>query len=115
MRPHNTGHWSMDGAVTGQFEQHLRAVADLPLGATTPLAPVAVMVNLLGGEATDLVPGMHAALALEPALKVHLYGKGVRPGRKIGHVTLLGEDAEDLLARAHRAETLIIHGVKEQR
>ncbi|MEE1616866.1 5-(carboxyamino)imidazole ribonucleotide synthase [Brachybacterium sp. J153] len=115
MRPHNTGHWSMDGAVTGQFEQHLRAVADLPLGATTPLAPVAVMVNLLGGEATDLVPGMRAALALEPALKVHLYGKGVRPGRKIGHVTLLGEDAEDLLARAHRAETLIIHGVKEQR
>ncbi|MEE1649560.1 5-(carboxyamino)imidazole ribonucleotide synthase [Brachybacterium sp. J144] len=111
MRPHNTGHWSMDGAVTGQFEQHLRAVADLPLGATTPLAPVAVMVNLLGGEATDLVPGMHAALALEPALKVHLYGKGVRPGRKIGHVTLLGEDAEDLLARAHRAERLIIDGV----
>ena len=110
MRPHNTGHWSMDGAVTGQFEQHLRAAADLPLGATTPLAPVAVMVNLLGGSAQDLAPGTAAALAQEPGLKVHLYGKSVRPGRKIGHVTLLGDDAEDLLARAHRAEHLIIDG-----
>ena len=110
MRPHNTGHWSMDGAVTGQFEQHLRAVADLPLGATAPLAPVAVMVNLLGGRAEDLAPGTAAALAEEPQLKVHLYGKSVRPGRKIGHVTLLGDDAEDLLARAHRAERLIIDG-----
>ena len=110
MRPHNTGHWSMDGAVTGQFEQHLRAAADLPLGATTPLAPVAVMVNLLGGSAQDLAPGTAAALAQEPGLKVHLYGKSVRPGRKIGHVTLLGDDAEDLLARAHRAERLIIDG-----
>ena len=110
MRPHNTGHWSMDGAVTGQFEQHLRAAADLPLGATTPLAPVAVMVNLLGGTAQDLAPGTAAALAQEPGLKVHLYGKSVRPGRKIGHVTLLGDDAEDLLARAHRAEHLIIDG-----
>ena len=110
MRPHNTGHWSMDGAVTGQFEQHLRAAADLPLGATEPLAPVAVMVNLLGGSAQDLAPGTAAALAEEPRLKVHLYGKSVRPGRKIGHVTLLGDDAEDLLARAHRAERLIIDG-----
>jgi 5-(carboxyamino)imidazole ribonucleotide synthase len=110
MRPHNTGHWSMDGAVTGQFEQHLRAVADLPLGATEPLAPVAVMVNLLGGDAEDLAPGTATALAEEPRLKVHLYGKSVRPGRKIGHVTLLGDDAEELLARAHRAERLIVDG-----
>ncbi len=110
MRPHNTGHWSMDGAVTGQFEQHLRAVADLPLGATTPLAPAAVMVNLLGGSAEDLAPGTAAALAEDPSLKVHLYGKSVRPGRKIGHLTLLGDDAENLLARAHRAERLIIDG-----
>lgn len=110
MRPHNTGHWSMDGAVTGQFEQHLRAVADLPLGATDPVAPAAVMVNLLGGTAEDLVPGLEAALALDPELKVHLYGKSVRPGRKIGHVTLVGEDADELLQRAHRAEQLIIHG-----
>jgi len=110
MRPHNTGHWSMDGAVTGQFEQHLRAVADLPLGSTAPLAPAAVMVNLLGGTAEDLAPGAHAALAADPALKIHLYGKSVRPGRKIGHVTLIGEDPADLLARAHRAERLIIDG-----
>ena len=110
MRPHNTGHWSMDGAVTGQFEQHLRAVADLPLGATTPLAPCAVMVNLLGGAAEDLRPGLEAALAADPELKVHLYGKSVRPGRKIGHVTLLGEEPGALLERAHRAERLIIDG-----
>ena len=110
MRPHNTGHWSMDGAVTGQFEQHLRAVADLPLGATTPLAPVSVMVNLLGGTAEDLAPGTHAALAADPELKIHLYGKSVRPGRKIGHVTLVGADADALLERAHRAELLIIDG-----
>src|SRR5699024_7936621 len=103
MRPHNTGHWSMDGAVTGQFEQHLRAVADLPLGATAPRGRAAVMVNLLGGAADDLAPGAHAALAADPELRIHLYGKAVRPGRKIGHVTLVGDDAEDLLARAHRA------------
>ncbi|MDN5901037.1 MAG: 5-(carboxyamino)imidazole ribonucleotide synthase [Brachybacterium sp.] len=113
MRPHNTGHWSMDGAVTGQFEQHLRAVADLPLGSTTPLAPVSVMVNLLGGTAEDLAPGAHAALAADPELKLHLYGKSVRPGRKIGHVTLVGDDADDLLARAHRAERLIIDGPED--
>ncbi|MGO1259067.1 MAG: 5-(carboxyamino)imidazole ribonucleotide synthase [Brachybacterium sp.] len=110
MRPHNTGHWSMDGAITGQFEQHLRAVADLPLGATTPVAPVSVMVNLLAGAAEDLAPGAHAALAADPELKIHLYGKSVRPGRKIGHVTLTGTDADELLERAHRAERLIIDG-----
>ena len=110
MRPHNTGHWSMDGAVTGQFEQHLRAVADLPLGSTAPLAPVAVMVNLLGGAVEDLAPGARAALAADPELKLHLYGKSVRPGRKIGHVTLVGDDADALLERAHRAERLIIDG-----
>ncbi len=110
MRPHNTGHWSMDGAVTGQFEQHLRAAADLPLGSTAPLAPACVMVNLLGGAAEDLAPGTAAALAADPHLKVHLYGKSVRPGRKLGHVTLLGDDTEQLLERAHRAERLIIDG-----
>ena len=110
MRPHNTGHWSMDGAVTGQFEQHLRAVADLPLGSTAPHAPATVMVNLLGGAAEDLAPGAQAALAEDPALKIHLYGKSVRPGRQIGHVTLVGEDPTQLLERAHRAERLIIDG-----
>lgn len=110
MRPHNTGHWSMDGAVTGQFEQHLRAVADMPLGATTPRAAFAVMVNLLGGSRSDLAAGAREAMGQDPGLKVHLYGKQVRPGRKVGHVTVLGEDPEDLLARAHRAERLIIDG-----
>lgn len=114
MRPHNTGHWSMDGAVTGQFEQHLRAVADLPLGSTAPRGQVAVMVNLLGGAAEDLAPGAHAAQAADPELKIHRYGKSVRPGRKIGHVTLVGEDAADLLTRAHRAERLIVDGPSTQ-
>ncbi len=110
MRPHNTGHWSMDGAMTGQFEQHLRAVADLPLGSTEPLAPISVMVNLLGGTAEDLAPGARAALEADPRLRLHLYGKEVRPGRKLGHVTVVGTDLEDLRARAHRAERLIVDG-----
>ncbi|MFC0675045.1 5-(carboxyamino)imidazole ribonucleotide synthase [Brachybacterium hainanense] len=111
MRPHNTGHWSMDGAATGQFEQHLRAVADLPLGPVAPLAPVTVMVNLLGGSRADLAAGVREALAADAGAKVHVYGKSVRPGRKIGHVTLVGtggESADELLARAHRVERLII-------
>ncbi|MDO5662167.1 MAG: 5-(carboxyamino)imidazole ribonucleotide synthase [Brachybacterium sp.] len=108
MRPHNTGHWSMDGAVTGQFEQHLRAVADLPLGSTEPLAPAVVMVNLLGGSREDLAAGARAAMEADPAVRIHLYGKAVRPGRKLGHVTLLGTDPSELLDRAHRAEALII-------
>ena len=112
MRPHNTGHWSMDGAVTGQFEQHLRAVADLPLGSTDLLAPCAVMVNLLGGSAPELVSGARAAMEADPGIKVHLYGKSVRPGRKLGHVTVVGEDPAQLLARAHRAEELIVDGPK---
>ncbi len=114
MRPHNTGHWSMDGAVTGQFEQHLRAVADLPLGASTPRAPHAVMVNLLGGAREDLAAGAREAMERDPDLKVHLYGKTVRPGRKVGHVTLAGSDPADLLERAHRAERLIIDAVHEE-
>lgn len=113
MRPHNTGHWSMDGAVTGQFEQHLRAVAGLPLGEVTPLAPAAVMVNLLGGSAPELRSGAEAAMAADPGIKVHLYGKGVRPGRKVGHVTVIGEDPAALLERAHRAERLIVEGPEQ--
>lgn len=110
MRPHNTGHWTMDGAVTGQFEQHLRAVADLPLGAVEPLAPVAVMVNLLGGDQEDLGAGARRAMQIDPGVKIHLYGKAVRPGRKVGHVTVTGHDLDALLARARRAEQIIIHG-----
>jgi 5-(carboxyamino)imidazole ribonucleotide synthase len=113
MRPHNTGHWSMDAAVTGQFEQHLRAVADLPLGASARRAPHAVMVNLLGGAREDLAEGAREAMTTDPDLKIHLYGKTVRPGRKVGHVTIAGEDPAELLARAHRAERLIIDGIEE--
>jgi 5-(carboxyamino)imidazole ribonucleotide synthase len=107
MRPHNTGHWSIDGAVTSQFENHLRAVLDWPLGAPNPLAPVTVMVNVLGGSRTDLATALPHVMTRDPALKVHLYGKSVRPGRKVGHVTVLGDDVEELRARAwHAADAL---------
>ena len=91
MRPHNTGHWTIDGAVTSQFENHLRAVLDLPLGDTSMVAPSAVMVNLLGSEWDDPTQGLAGALEVAPQAKVHLYGKEVRPGRKLGHVTVVGE------------------------
>lgn len=103
MRPHNSGHWSMDGAVTGQFEQHLRAVLDLPLGAPTPLAPVTVMANVLGGDYPQLYPAYRHLLARDPGLRMHMYGKGVRPGRKIGHVNVVGADRAQLSERARHA------------
>ena len=97
MRPHNSGHWSMDGAVTGQFEQHLRAVLDLPLGSPEPLASVAVMKNILGGEQPNLFEGLTQAMSEHPRAKIHLYGKSVKPGRKVGHVNALSrrEDPAD--------------------
>ncbi len=110
MRPHNTGHWSIDGAVTSQFENHLRAVLDLPLGPSTPLAPWAVMVNVLGGSVTDLESARADALAAVPHAKVHLYGKAVKPGRKVGHVTVTGDDPEQVLADARRAAALLTDG-----
>lgn len=94
MRPHNSGHWTIEGAVTSQFEQHLRAVLDYPLGATTPTAPVAVMANVLGADELPGLPldeRLHHLMARYPAAKVHLYAKLERPGRKIGHVTVLGD------------------------
>ena len=107
MRPHNTGHWSMDGAVTGQFENHLRAVLDLPLGSPEARAPWTVMVNILGGDDTrlagDLYAGYPHVLARDPRLKVHLYGKDVKPGRKVGHVNAYGDDLEECLERARHA------------
>ena len=106
MRPHNTGHWSMDGAVTGQFENHLRAVLDLPLGSPEARAPWTVMVNILGGSApiaADLYAGYPHVLARDPRLKVHLYGKDVKPGRKVGHVTAYGDDLEEVRERALHA------------
>ncbi|MET4590014.1 5-(carboxyamino)imidazole ribonucleotide synthase [Arthrobacter sp. 754] len=113
MRPHNTGHWTQDGSVTSQFEQHLRAVLDLPLGATDVLGPVVVMKNFLGGDNQDLFSAFPAALASEPAAKVHCYGKSVRPGRKIGHVNLVGTstgDVESVRQRATRVAAIIRDG-----
>ena len=113
MRPHNSGHWSMDGAVTGQFEQHLRAVLDLPLGSPRPRAPWTVMGNVLGGDHPELYPTYRHVMARDPELKVHLYGKGVRPGRKIGHVNVSGEDLADLRERARHAADYIEGAVLE--
>ena len=105
MRPHNTGHWTQDGAVTSQFENHLRAVLDLPLGSPAPRARWTVMVNILGGpdETGRLYDGYPHALARDPHLRVHLYGKELRPGRKVGHVNAYGDDLDDCLERARHA------------
>ncbi len=106
MRPHNTGHWSQDGAVTSQFENHLRAVLDLPLGSPVARTPWTVMVNILGGPEGDvgrLYDGYPHALARDPRLRVHLYGKELRPGRKVGHVNAYGDDLTDCLERARHA------------
>jgi 5-(carboxyamino)imidazole ribonucleotide synthase len=107
MRPHNTGHWSIDGAVTSQFENHLRAVLDLPLGSPQARAPWTVMVNILGGShgalSEELYAGYRHVLARDPQLKVHLYGKAVKPGRKVGHVTAYGSDLDEVRERARHA------------
>ena len=118
MRPHNTGHWTMDGCVTSQFEQHLRAVLDLPLGDTAALGAVVVMKNYLGGANTDLFGAYPQALAAEPDVKVHGYGKSVRPGRKIGHVNVVGRHASDvdvLRTKAARVAAIIRDGADPQR
>ncbi len=103
MRPHNTGHWTIEGADTSQFENHLRAILDLPLGSPSPRLPYAVMVNVLGGTEEDLHAAYPHVMARDPGLKIHIYGKAVRPGRKVGHVTALGVDPEVLLDRARHA------------
>lgn len=103
MRPHNSGHFSIDASVTSQFEQHLRAVLDLPLGDTSSTARWAVMVNLLGSELADPSAAYPELMARFPEAKVHLYGKEVRPGRKLGHVTVVGEDLATCRARASAA------------
>ena len=114
MRPHNTGHWTQDGSVTSQFEQHLRAVLNLPLGATDILAPVVVMKNFLGGDNQDLFSAFPLALASEPAAKVHCYGKSVRPGRKIGHVNLVGSSTADVDSVRRRA-TMVANIIRDGR
>ena len=113
MRPHNSGHWSIDGAVTSQFEQHLRAVLDLPLGDTSPRARWTVMGNVLGGDHPELYPAYRHLMARDPGLKIHMYGKGVRPGRKIGHVNVSGADLDDLRARAQHASDYLQGAVTE--
>jgi 5-(carboxyamino)imidazole ribonucleotide synthase len=115
MRPHNSGHWTIDGAVTSQFEQHLRAVLDYPLGATDPLAPVAVMANVLAA-ADPLAPvtmgvdeRLHHLFARFRQARVHLYGKAERPGRKVGHVTVLGEQPDQVRRTASLAAHWLSH------
>jgi 5-(carboxyamino)imidazole ribonucleotide synthase len=103
LRAHNTGHWTVEGAVTSQFEQHLRAVLDLPLGSPAAVAATSVMVNVLGGDLPDLYPAYLHCMARDPGLKIHVYGKVVRPGRKVGHVTVVGDDLASLTERARHA------------
>ncbi len=111
MRPHNSGHWTIEGARTSQFEQHLRAVLDWPLGATGLTAPWVVMANVLGGDGEpDLDRRLHMLFGRDPGLKVHLYGKQVRPGRKIGHVTALGDDLDDVRRRAREGAASLADG-----
>jgi 5-(carboxyamino)imidazole ribonucleotide synthase len=107
MRPHNSGHWSIEGATTSQFEQHLRAVLDWPLGDPAPVAPVSVMVNVVGGARTDLATALPVALGAVPEAHVHLYGKEARPGRKLGHVTVVGDDLVAARNRARLAADLL--------
>ena len=104
MRPHNSGHWSQDGSLTSQFEQHLRAVLDLPLGSTAMTTDWAVMSNILGGPSSgDLDTASAQALGEYPEAKLHLYGKTPRPGRKIGHVNVVGNDLDRAVAAARGA------------
>ncbi|WP_136313950.1 5-(carboxyamino)imidazole ribonucleotide synthase [Actinomyces procaprae] len=109
MRPHNSGHWTQDGAVTSQFAQHVRAVLDLPLGATAPTAPTTVMVNYLGGEQAAPADALARAMALDPEASIHLYGKQWRPGRKLGHVNLTttSTDAAGVAAVRERARAVV--------
>lgn len=104
MRPHNSGHWTIDGSATSQFEQHLRAVLDLPLGPTTARVPWSVMVNVLGGPAGESLPARYAeVLDDQPGVRLHSYGKESRPGRKVGHVTATGDELDEVVFRARAA------------
>ncbi|AGL14645.1 phosphoribosylaminoimidazole carboxylase, ATPase subunit [Actinoplanes sp. N902-109] len=115
MRPHNSGHWTIEGARTSQFEQHLRAVLDYPMGETSLAAPAVVMANVLGGEpgGMSIDERLHHLFAADPGARVHLYGKQVRPGRKIGHVTVLGDDMTSVRERAARAARWLQDGREE--
>lgn len=103
MRPHNSGHWTQDGAITSQFANHVRAVLDLPLGDPRPRAKWTVMCNVLGGDYPDMYAAYLHCMARDPQLKIHMYGKDVKPGRKVGHVNTYGDDLADVLERARHA------------
>ena len=108
MRPHNSGHFSIEGSITSQFEQHLRAVLDLPLGETT-LTGKSVMVNLLGvSNDSDYLQNYQELMTSFPEAKVHSYGKATRIGRKLGHITVVGEDLDDALAYAVAARQTLL-------
>jgi len=117
MRPHNCGHWTIEGARTSQFEQHLRAVLDLPLGSPALAAPATAMANVLGGDDGDIYDRYIHVMAADPAVKIHMYGKPVRPGRKIGHVTVTADrdhpDPKDLADRARRAASYLRWGKED--
>lgn len=111
MRPHNSGHFSIEGSVTSQFEQHLRAVSDLPLGSTEPRAAHAVMINLLGvDDENDFVRYYPVAMKAYPQAKLHVYGKSARKGRKMGHVTVVDDSADAALATARAAAEILRRG-----
>ncbi|HST67302.1 MAG TPA: 5-(carboxyamino)imidazole ribonucleotide synthase [Mycobacteriales bacterium] len=116
MRPHNSAHWTIEGSRTSQFEQHLRAVLDYPLGATGMTAPAVAMANVLAGEAgpVGLDERVHHLSARWPGVKVHLYGKEPRPGRKIGHVTALGSDLASLRRDAVAAAAYLATGQSDE-
>ncbi|MFC5148093.1 5-(carboxyamino)imidazole ribonucleotide synthase [Streptomyces aureoversilis] len=103
MRPHNSGHWTQDGAITSQFANHVRAVLDLPLGDPRPRARWTVMANVLGGDYPDMYSAYLHCMARDPGLKIHMYGKDVKPGRKVGHVNTYGDDLADVRERASHA------------
>lgn len=117
MRPHNSGHWTIEGARTSQFEQHLRAVLDLPLGSCQPPeGTFTVMANLLGGTDPDVFDRYLHVMAADPAVKVHFYGKEVRVGRKIGHVTIVAspdDEVEAVRDRARRAASYLRWGTED--
>jgi 5-(carboxyamino)imidazole ribonucleotide synthase len=117
MRPHNCGHWTIEGARTSQFEQHLRAVLDLPLGSPALAAPFTAMANVLGGDDGDIYDRYIHVMAADPAVKIHIYGKAVRPGRKIGHVTVTADrdhhDPQELADRARRAASYLRWGKED--
>jgi 5-(carboxyamino)imidazole ribonucleotide synthase len=113
MRPHNSGHWTIEGARSSQFEQHVRAVLDYPLGSTELAAPAVVMTNLLGAPVQPEMrvdERLHHLFARYPHAKVHLYGKSERPGRKLGHINMLGDDLDELREQGRLAAHWLSHG-----